>query len=113
MQRAEKSVAPLIEFQRVLDNLMAFCGICDDMILDENVRNILKVGKRIERIDLFGRLKSSKSDLNREICRLTGRIGRCNLKYRQEVLDNLAALVKEEELNYHAIVEQIEQILEV
>ncbi|WP_373214886.1 alpha-E domain-containing protein [Ruminococcus sp. 5_1_39BFAA] len=113
MQKAAESEAPLMEFQRVLDNLMAFWGICDDQILSENVRNILKVGKRVERIDLYGRLHRDREDLTREIHRLTGRIDRCNLKYSQEVLEDLNKLVKEENLDYPKIVSRVEQILEV
>lgn len=113
MQKAALSVSPLIEFQHVLDNLMAFWGICDDMILSENVRNIIKVGKRVERIDLFGRLKSPKEDLNREIHRLAGRIDRCNLKYRKDVVERLLESLQEPELDYRAVVSEIEQILEV
>lgn len=113
MQKAAISRAPLLEFQKVLDNLVAFWGICDDQIASENVRNILKVGKRVERIDLYGRLHSSREDLNREVCRLTGRIPRCNLKYRKDVLEELAALVEAEPLDYRRVVNGIEQILEV
>lgn len=113
MQKAAKSDAPLIEFQKVLDNLMAFWGVSDDIILSENIRNILKVGKRVERIDMYGRLRRSRKDLNREICRLAGRIDRCNLKYRKDVIEHLQSLIQEENINYPAIVTEIEQILEV
>ena len=113
MQKAAKSDAPLIEFQKVLDNLMAFWGVSDDIILSENIRNILKVGKRVERIDMYGRLCRSRKDLNREICRLAGRIDRCNLKYRKDVIEHLQSLIQEENINYPAIVTEIEQILEV
>lgn len=112
MQKAGNSEAPMLEFQRVLDNLMAFWGITDDQIASENVRNILKVGKRVERIDLYGRLRSGREDLTREIYRLVGRVKRCNLKYRQEVLDVLVDLLTEEELNHCEIVKQIEQFLQ-
>ena len=43
-----------------------------DHILNENVRNLLKVGKRVERIDLYARLHENKENLHREICRLAG-----------------------------------------
>ena len=113
MQKAAASPAPLLEFQRVLDNLMAFWGICDDLIASENVRNILKVGKRVERIDLFGRLHSSREDLTREISRLTGRVKRCRLHFRQDVLDDLNKMVMEEELDYRRIVRTVEAFLDV
>lgn len=115
MQKAEQSETPIIEFQKVLDNIMAFWGICDDIISDENVRNIIKIGKRVERIDLFGRLKSSREDLLREYHRLAGRINRCNLKYRQDVLDNIGEILEgdtEKELDYGRIVKEIESILD-
>ncbi len=113
MQKAAASPAPLMEFQRILDNLMAFWGITDDVIASENVRNILKIGKRVERIDLFGRLHRCQEDIEREVCRLAGRIDRCNLKYRKDVVECLMELVKEERPDYRKIVDQVEQILEV
>ena len=112
MQRAGRTgQAPLIEFQKVVDNLMAFNGICDDQILSENVRNLLKVGKRVERIDLYARLHESRENLEREICRLAGRIDRCSLKYHPESLDSLKSLIGQKELDYHRMIRQIEQIL--
>ena len=113
MQKAAKSNSPMIEFQRVLDNLMAFWGIVDDQIASENVRNILKVGKRVERIDLYGRLHSDYESLSREIYRLAGRVKRCNLKYSQDVLDQLVDLLSEDTLDHHKVVEEIERFLEV
>jgi predicted deacylase len=56
MNKAAKSKSPLIELQKVNDNVLAFYGIADDRIDSENVRNIIKAGKRIERIDMYARL---------------------------------------------------------
>lgn len=113
MAKAKKSDAPLLFFQRVQDNIMAFCGICDDLIADENVRNILKVGKRVERIDLYARTHETRVNLLREVRRLDARIKRTNLKYNEGVILNLYKLLEEEKLDYFAMVEQIEKILEV
>lgn len=113
MQRAEAGSAPVLEFQKVMDNLMAFWGVVDDQIASENVRNILKVGKRVERIDLYGRLENTRENLTREVHRLAGRVDRCNLKYRKDVVENLLRLVEEEPLDYDKIVREIEQFLEV
>ena len=113
MQKAELSKAPMMEFQKIMDNLMAFWEIIDDQIASENVRNILKVGKRVERIDLYGRLHSSREKLARESHRLIGRVQRCNLKYRPEILEHLLDILVEEDLDYRRIVVEIEQFLEV
>ena len=92
---------------------MAFWGFCDDMIEDENTRNIIKIGKRVERIDLFGRLHAKKSDMLREYHRLAGRIGRTKLKYSQEVLDEIGRLLEADadQIDYWEIVDQIEQLV--
>ena len=115
MQKAEVSETPVIAFQEVQDNILAFWGICDDMIEDENTRNIIKIGKRVERIDLFGRLHAKKSDMVREYHRLAGRIGRTKLHYNQAVLDKIGELLEadEDKIDYWEIVNQIEGILNV
>ena len=53
--------------------------MADDCIESENVRNLIKTGKRVERIDLYARLQYDLEKMEREICRLTGRIVRTNL----------------------------------
>lgn len=113
LNKAAKSEAPMIEFQNILDDILAFWGIVDDQIDDEQTRNLIKVGKRVERIDLYGRLKVEKSAMIREVHRLAGRIDRCGLHYNQEVLNRLAQLIADAEFNYPEIVREIERILEV
>lgn len=117
MNKAAASEAPMIEFQKILDDILAFWGIVDDQIEDENTRNVIKVGKRIERIDLYGRLHVDYESMKREIRRLCGRIDRCSLHYNKEILNKLSAMVEQEEqnekLNYPEIVREIERILEV
>ncbi len=111
MNRAKISRAPLIEMQRVIDNLLAFWGIADDSIDSEQVRNIIKTGKRIERIDLYARLGAGRSELRREINRLAPRIDRSGVKYQKEHIEHLKALVEESEIQYYKIVEEVETIL--
>lgn len=108
INKAERSSHPLIEFQALEDNLMAFWGMIDDIIPDENVRNLIKVGKRVERIDLYARLKRSQEDMIREVTRLSGRVGKCSIDYDKNVLEGLKELVEAPELNYPLIVRTIE-----
>ena len=51
MKKSRVSRAPLVGLQKVEDNILAFWGIVDDMIENENIRNVIKIGKRIERLD--------------------------------------------------------------
>lgn len=111
MNKARISPAPLIELQKVVDNLLAFWGIADDYIDSENVRNIIKVGKRVERLDLFARLRMPQKEMIREVDRLTGRIDRTCLKYRADYLEELKTLVRVPEIDYYKIVNRVENLL--
>lgn len=113
MNKAAISDAPLIEFQNILDYTLAFWGIVDDQVEDEEARNIIKVGKRVERIDLYGRLCVDRNSMRREIHRINGRITRTALRYNKLALAKLNVYVEEEELNYPEIVKEIERIMEV
>lgn len=112
LDRAAQSETPYLEMQKVSDNMLAFWGIADDQIESENVRNIIKVGKRIERIDLYARLGLPKEALKREIRRLVGRIDRTNLHYSQSKVSRLLELVEQEPLPYRAIVDCVDSVLE-
>ncbi|MCD7806241.1 MAG: alpha-E domain-containing protein [Lachnospiraceae bacterium] len=113
MQKAKEDQAPAIEFQDVTDDILAFWGIVDDQIDDENTRNIIKVGKRVERLDLYTRLRMNRVDINREVQRLAGRIDRCSLRYRTQSIIELLDAVQAPELDYPAILKSVESILEV
>lgn len=111
MNKAKISRAPLIEMQRVIDNLLAFWGMVDDSIDSEQVRNIIKTGKRIERVDLYARLGVEKKELVRELNRLAPRIERSGMEYRKDKIETLKELVAEPEIDYYRIVYEIETIL--
>lgn len=105
MRRSKVLSAPIVGLQKVIDNILAFWGIVDDMIESENLRNIIKVGKRIERLDLYGRLQADRTSVIREIHRLAGRIPRTNLHYDTEKLEELQRLAGAEHIDYGRVVE--------
>lgn len=111
MNKAKVSKAPLIELQKVVDNILAFWGIADDVIESEQIRNIIKTGKRIERVDLFGRLKKSREDLRREVARLAPRIARSGITYDKSKIESLKELVEQTKIDYYKIVKEVESIL--
>lgn len=113
MNKAKISRSPLIEMQRVSDNILAFWGIADDIIESEQVRNIIKIGKRIERIDLYARLGMERKELVREINRMVHRIERCGIKFDREKAEYLKELVNAPEIDYYKIVYEVETICKV
>lgn len=112
MEAAQRSDAPVLFFQKITDYLLAFWGCADDQIDDENTRNIIKIGKRVERLDLYARLGRSREEIQREVDRLTGRIDRTDLIYRKEALQSLPVLAAQAELDYRAIVWAVESLVE-
>ncbi len=110
MHRAAKSHAPLLEMQKVLDDILAFWGIIDDQIDSEETRNIIKAGKRIERIDLYARLGVAAGELRREVHRMVPRVLKSGLAYDENFLNTVKELAEMEKIDYYGIVTNVEQI---
>lgn len=111
MNNASKSESPLIELQQIMDYLLSFWGIIDDQIDSEQIRNIIKAGKRIERIDLYARLELDKSSLEREIHRMIPRVLRSGIKYNESALSNISTLINDNALDYEGIISNVETIV--
>ncbi len=111
LKKAAVSRSPLIEMQQVLDYLLAFWGTIDDRIDSEHIRNVIKAGKRIERIDLYARLGLDAKEILREVHRMKPRVERSGLSYEKEKLEQLEALVLEDKIDYYKIVFLVENIL--
>ncbi len=112
MNKAKASDAPLVQLQRVVDNIVAFWGMADDEIDNESVRSIIKLGKRIERIDLYARMKMDPSELRREVKRLNTRINRTGLKYNTRKLAHLNYMIEMADIPNDTVVEEIESLFD-
>lgn len=111
INKAAVSKSPLIELQYLIDHILSFWGIADDQIDSEQVRNMIKAGKRIERIDLYARLKASREELVREVSRMIPRVERSGLAYNRDKLEELKKLVESPDLDYYKIVSNVETII--
>ena len=111
MNKAAVSKSPLIELQYLIDHILSFWGIADDQIDSEQVRNMIKAGKRIERIDMYARLKVSREELIREVCRMIPRVERSGLIYDKVRLEQMKRLVENPDLDYYKIVSNVEAIV--
>ncbi len=119
MDTAEKSESPMIDLQKVQDLVVAFWGMTDDVILDDRVRNLLKVGKIVERIDLYSRMNRDMSRIAREVDRLEGRIGKSGISYDHRRLQKLHDISHEKSgpdhmpafEDYQMIVENVESLI--
>lgn len=111
MNKAAASNSPMIELQYIMDHILSFWGIADDQIDSEQVRNMIKAGKRIERIDLYARLGVSRKELIREVCRMIPRVERSGLLYDKKRLEQMRNLVENPDLDYYTIVSNVEAII--
>ena len=111
MNKAAESESPLIELQQIMDDLLSFWGIVDDQIDIEQIRNIIKAGKRIERIDLYARLELDKYRLEREIHRMIPRVLRSGMKYNESALSKVSTLINEKSLDYACLISSVETIV--
>ena len=73
--------------------------------------NIIKAGKRIERLDLYARLGEDREKLVREVHRLIPRVENSGLSYDPEKLKILKDIVENSDLDYYKIVSIVETIL--
>lgn len=113
IQKAKLSEAPLIQMMAVMDHIMAFWGIADDEIDSEQVRNILKAGKRVERLDMYARLGANREKLLRELHRLIPRVERSGIGYDASGLRLLDDLITAENIDCYRVIETVENLVEV
>jgi uncharacterized alpha-E superfamily protein len=113
MNKAKISRAPLLELQNVEDNILAFWGISDDYIGNDVIRNIIKTGKRVERIDLYARLKMDIDSLKREFEKLAPRLEKSGMDYNKEQYHQLHRLIDvDEDIDYVSVVYAIDNLIE-
>ena len=111
MNQAAISKAPLIGLQKVTDNIAAFWGMADDAIDESSIRNMIRVGKLVERIDLYARLKEPPERIRREARRLTNRIDKSTMRYSLKTLAHVNYLVQLDELPYEILIESVEKLV--
>lgn len=111
MNNASVSDAPLIDLQQIMDDLLSFWGLVDDQIDSDQIRNIIKAGKKIERIDLYARLEVEKPRLVREVRRMIPRVLRSGMKYDDMSLSRVSTLINDVNLDYEKIITNVEKII--
>jgi uncharacterized alpha-E superfamily protein len=111
MKRGKTSEAPLMELQNVEDLIFAFWGCIDDKVDDQGVRNTIKIGKHIERLDILLRRDADRSDLVREINRLMSRVDTTELPFNRKALLYTNAMIEDEDAEYEDIRKMVWDII--
>lgn len=74
----------IIDLQGVLDHILAFWACLDDEVENYEVRNLIKLGKRLERFDIYLRLRKPIDTLHKACEMLEHRLGKSNIPYNRE-----------------------------
>ena len=113
MQKAKLGRETLVDLMRVADYILAFWGSIDDELDDETARNIIKAGKRLERLDLYICLGTKHcEDLIRQYNRLVPRLENSGLHYDQSVLDTLEPMLHDPNMNYKTAIALLEKLFD-
>lgn len=113
IERAETSDAPLLDLQTVIDMIMAFKGSCDDYVVNDSARNIIKCGMSIERMDLYARLHYHLGDLRKETQKLATRVDRTGISYDRAAFKALVDRVFSPRFPEQVTYEELGQMLEL
>ena len=111
MKRGKTSSAPLMELQNVENLIFAFWGCLDDKVDNQEVRNTVKIGKHVERLDILLRRGADRSDLVREINRLMSRVDTTELPFNRKALLYTNAMIEDEDADYEEIRKMVWDII--
>lgn len=100
IKNAERGKTPLADLMLVIDHLLAFWGCVNDLIDDEQIRNIIKLGKGIERIDLYLSLDKPLNEIKREYNRMKQFLAKSKIRYNESIINTFDAMVESSDFNY-------------
>ena len=85
--------------------------IRDRAIILRLLRNIIKSGKRIERLDLYERLGLGREALVREVNRMIPRIEKSGMDVKKDKLEEIRNAVEEQEVDYYGVIKMLEALI--
>ena len=101
-----------VDLQHVLDYILAFWGCVDETIQNYEVRNIIKLGKRLERLDMYLRLRRPQKDLRMACQTLDHRLKKSKLPYDRDSFMKARDLIEDDrDLDYVQAIRLVETIL--
>lgn len=106
-EKMDESEAPIMLLQDVIDNIFAFWGSLGENNEDPCAKDIIKLGKLAERIDLYCRLDYPTSMIDRQYHKLESRVNKLltettinGLKQVKDNDDNVSKIKEIQELTY-------------
>ncbi len=101
----------ILDLQRVLDYILAFWACMDENVENYEVRNIIKLGKRLERLDMYLRLRKSQKDIRMACDTLDHRLKKNKIPYDREAFLQARAYIAADTILYGKALDSVETIL--
>lgn len=97
MKKCKGDCDRISQYEKVIDQFYAFWGCVDDKVEDEEHRNLMKVGRYVERLDLYMRLSVEWKRIDKEFSKLDRRIKKIKRPYGKKQLDRLEAIFRKQD----------------
>jgi hypothetical protein len=103
IKTAERGNTPLYDLTLVIDHTLAFWGCINDRIEDEVMRNIIKLGMGVERLDIYLGVERPIQDIQREYRKLKQFLQKSHMRYDENILYTIDSMLSEYECDYHNV----------
>ncbi len=102
----------ILDLQVVIDYILAFWACLSDTVENYEVKTVVKLGRRIERLDLYLRLRKDISDIKKALFLLDDRIKRASVPYAIENYIVLKQMINDETIDYDKAIYLIESLVD-
>lgn len=102
----------MLELQTVVDYILAFWACLSDIVEKYEVKTIVKLGRRIERLDLYLRLRKNQTEIKKALYLLDDRMKRASVPYNIENYVTLKEVIYDDCLDYDKAIYLVESLID-
>ncbi len=113
IKSAKGSDAPLITLQDTVDHLLAFWGCIDENVDDAETRNLIKLGKMVELLDIELRLELDKAAVKRTFTRMRSYMGRTDIIRDESAYYALAYEITREDIHFKKALDDLMHVFKI
>lgn len=112
LKNSKGSSVMMVDLQKVLDYILAFWACIDDYIDSDQIRSVIKIGRHVERLNLYLRLRMDHEQLIKPFHMLVARLRRGYIEYDKDAVDHLGMIVtSKDDIDYIDAVQTSEAII--
>lgn len=102
----------MLELQTVVDYILAFWACLSDLVEKYEVKTVIKLGRRIERLDLYLRLRKNLDEIRKAFVLLDDRMKRASVGYDIENYMTLKEMIYDDCLDYDKAIYLVESLID-